>query len=133
MNRICQGRGWPVAFAVAVLVSSATAQSITNLALLPRSTSVPVAIMPQMTPPMPPSPMDYFRSLLAMSPAQRESALAKKPARIRERILAKVNEYAALDPDERELRLRATELRWYLMPLLRTAPDRPRRPARAGA
>jgi hypothetical protein len=58
-----------------------------------------------------------------MSPEQRESVLAKKPARIRERILAKVDEYAALDPDERELRLRATELRWYLMPLLRTAPD----------
>jgi len=57
-----------------------------------------------------------------MSPEQRESILAKKPARIRERILAKVNEYAALDPNERELRLRATELRWYLMPLLRSAP-----------
>ncbi len=29
-----------------------------------------------------------------------------------------VREYQALGPDERELRLRATELRWYLTPLL---------------
>lgn len=67
--------------------------------------------------------MDYFRHLLAMSPEQRESALANKPAIVREKILAKVNEYAALDLDDRELRLQATELHWYLMPLLRAAPD----------
>jgi hypothetical protein len=33
-----------------------------------------------------------------------------------------VREYQVLPPDERELRLRATELRWYLVPLLRTPP-----------
>ena len=66
--------------------------------------------------------MDYFRHLLTMSPQQRETLLAKKSPEVRERILAKVNEYATLDPSERELRLQATELRLYLIPLLHAAP-----------
>ena len=69
------------------------------------------------------SPVEYFRKLLAMSPQQLQSTLEKKSPKVRERILAKVNEYAAMDPDERELRLRATELRWYLAPLLQAPPD----------
>jgi predicted Fe-S protein YdhL (DUF1289 family) len=72
--------------------------------------------------PQPRSPVDYFRQLLAMSPDDRAHLLTNRPPEIRERILAKVNEYLALDPNERELRLRATELRWYLMPLLRASP-----------
>ncbi|HVU27639.1 MAG TPA: DUF3106 domain-containing protein [Verrucomicrobiae bacterium] len=68
------------------------------------------------------SPVDFFRKLLVMSPDERENYLTNRPPEIRERILAKVGEYEALDPDERELRLRATELRWYLMPLLHTSP-----------
>ena len=39
-----------------------------------------------------------------------------KPAVARARLLAKVREYEVLGPDERELRLRATELRWHLLP-----------------
>ncbi|HEY3931350.1 MAG TPA: DUF3106 domain-containing protein [Verrucomicrobiae bacterium] len=68
------------------------------------------------------SPVDFFRQLLAMTPDERENFLTNRPPEIRERILAKVGEYEALDPDERELRLRATELRWYLMPLLHESP-----------
>jgi hypothetical protein len=67
----------------------------------------------------PQSPVDFFRQLLAMTPEEREEFLTNRPPEIRDRILAKVREYLALDPDERELRLRATELRWYLLPLLR--------------
>lgn len=76
-------------------------------------------------PPMPPtvSPVTFFRLLLAMPPAERNQSLANRPPEARARILAKVREYQALGLDERELRLRATELRWYLMPLLRTPPD----------
>jgi predicted Fe-S protein YdhL (DUF1289 family) len=33
-------------------------------------------------------------------------------------IQAKIKEYLALNPEMRELRLRATELRWYLLPLM---------------
>jgi len=66
------------------------------------------------------SPVDFFRKLLVMPPAERIRSLTNRPPESRERIMAKVREYLALDPDERELRLRATELRWYLIPLLRT-------------
>ena len=69
-----------------------------------------------------PSPVAFFRNLLAMSPKQREEYLTNRPPQMRERILAKVHEYESLSPDDRELRLRATELRWYLMPLLQTSP-----------
>jgi len=65
------------------------------------------------------SPVDFFRQLLAMPPEAQEKALASRPPEARERILAKLAEYEALGPDERELRLRATELRWWLMPMLR--------------
>jgi hypothetical protein len=68
------------------------------------------------------SPVVLFRQLLAMRPAEREIFLTNRPPEIRKRILVKVNEYEALDPNTRELRLRATELRWYLMPLLREPP-----------
>lgn len=116
MNRFRQGRQWLAALAVAGITFSAAAQSNTNLALHARMLHAPASIMP------PPSPVDYFRHLLAMSPGQRESTLANKPPIVREKILAKVNEYAALNLDDRELRLRATELHWYLMPLLRAVP-----------
>ena len=50
------------------------------------------------------SPVDFFRQLLAMTPDERENFLTNRPPEIRERILAKVGEYEALDPDERALR-----------------------------
>ena len=74
------------------------------------------------------SPVDFFRQLLAMSPDQRAAALTNRSPEIRARILAKVDEYEALDPDDRELRLRATDLRWWLTPLLRLPPARAARP-----
>jgi hypothetical protein len=65
------------------------------------------------------SPVDFFRQLLALPPEAQEKALASRPPAARERIIAKLAEYESLDPDERELRLRATELHWWLMPMLR--------------
>jgi len=120
MNGLCPGRGWLASFAMAVMIFSAAAQGSTNFTLHARSGTNPSAIMP---PPVPPSPIDYFRHLLAMTPQQRELMLAKKSPEVRQKILAKVNEYQALNPDERELRLRATELRWYLLPLLQASPN----------
>src|ERR1700676_5589096 len=55
-----------------------------------------------------PSPVAFFRHLLAMSPKQREDYLTNRPPQMRARILAKVHEYESLSPDDRELRLRAT-------------------------
>jgi hypothetical protein len=53
-----------------------------------------------------------------MSPVERNKLLADRSPESRARIMDKVREYLALDPNERELRLGATELRWYLTPLL---------------
>jgi hypothetical protein len=66
------------------------------------------------------SPVESFRKLLAMTPAERREAIADRPPETQRQILAKVREYLSLTADERELRLQATELRWYLLPLLNT-------------
>lgn len=68
-------------------------------------------------------PVEFFRQLLAMSPAERMNSLTNRTPEARAKILAKVREYQRLGADERELRLRATELRWWLMPLLRMPPE----------
>ena len=68
------------------------------------------------------SPVDLFRQLLAMTAGERENFLTNRPPETRARIIAKLGEYEALNADDRELRLRATELRWYLEPLLREPP-----------
>jgi hypothetical protein len=56
--------------------------------------------------------------MLAMSPADRKQALTNRPVEVQKQILAKVREYETLRANERELRLQATELRYYLMPVL---------------
>lgn len=67
-------------------------------------------------------PIERFRELLLLPPAQREAALAgKAPAQIKI-LRAKLTEYESMTAEERELRLAVTELRWYLVPLLHTAP-----------
>jgi len=78
------------------------------------------------TPEVPPepaparSPVAVFRELLNMGPAERTKALADRPEETRKRILAKIREYKSLNQDERELRLKVTELGYYLRPLMRT-------------
>jgi hypothetical protein len=115
MIRLCQ---------TLLCVAVVAALSVARADSLP---SAPARLIPQVVPLMPPvpraaSPVTFFRELLAMSPGERVNSLTNRPPVVRERILAKVNEYLALDPDERELRLCATELRWYLLPLMRTSP-----------
>lgn len=72
------------------------------------------------------SPIDTFRKLLAMSREEQEQFLTNYPADKRKQILKKVDEYQTLPPEIRELKLRVTELRWYLLPLLQA--PRQRRP-----
>jgi hypothetical protein len=72
---------------------------------------------PPLLPPIK-SPVDSFRALLLMPTAEQQKLLAARPPEIRERILQKIREYRSLTSEERELRLQATELRWYLVPLL---------------
>jgi hypothetical protein len=72
------------------------------------------------TPPLSPlkSPIAYFRELLVMSDLERAVELEKRPEPQRAGLRAKIDEYAALPATERELRLRATELRFFLLPLM---------------
>ena len=65
------------------------------------------------------SPIDSFRQLLALNSSQRERALTEKPERVRSFLASRLEEYDALPPDERELRLRLSQLRFHLLPLLR--------------
>lgn len=68
------------------------------------------------------SPVKLFRELLAMNFVERHKALTNRSPESRKLILAKVREYESLKPDVRELRLRVTELRWYLWPLMNLPP-----------
>jgi uncharacterized protein DUF3106 len=84
-----------------------------------------VALKPDLLPPTPTmakSPVDFFRELSALSPAERRAALGNRSPENRKAILAKIREYEALKPDQRNLRLKATELRYYLLPLMRMPP-----------
>jgi hypothetical protein len=123
MSHLWQARCWlATVFAVGqIAVFQLAAETVTQVPAPQKLFSGPTNLS---LPPMPhlKSPVDLFRELLAMTPAGRENYLTNRPLEVRGRILAKVREYEALDPNERELRLRATELRWYLLPLLHESP-----------
>jgi hypothetical protein len=67
-------------------------------------------------------PIEYFRELLAMSPAEREKLLADKTPEQRKVLQAKLKEYEGMESEKRELKLKVTELRWYVAPLMKVAP-----------
>jgi predicted Fe-S protein YdhL (DUF1289 family) len=123
MSHLWQARCWlATVFAVGqIAVFHLVAETVTNVPAPQKLFSAPTNLS---LPPMPhlKSPVDSFRELLAMTPAGRENYLTNRPPGIRARLLAKLRDYEALDPNERELRLRATELRWYLLPLLHESP-----------
>ncbi len=78
--------------------------------------------LPALTPPRPVfgvSPVDFFRALLKMSPAEREAALAGRPPQQARSLLAKAAEYEAMPAAERNIKLRLVSLRYYLAPLMR--------------
>jgi hypothetical protein len=79
-------------------------------------------------PPLPESPIAMFRAWLNLDENDRARALVDKPESARRILLAKLTEYDAMDPAQRELRLRATELQYHLRPLLQAPlaerPDR---------
>lgn len=68
------------------------------------------------------SPVEYFRGILGMTPAQRERALAGRPPAEKKAIFEKVREYEALPRAVREERLRQTDLHWHLITLMRLEP-----------
>ena len=121
MNRSRQARWWLAlctAGQLGIFQLSAAIADSTNPPAPAKAAAVPAILIP----PPPQSPVVIFRQMLAMTPKERAESLTNRAPDVRARISAKVDEYLALDPNERELRLRATELRWYLMPLFQTAP-----------
>lgn len=93
-----------------------------SLSLLAGEPAVPqVASSSAGPPPLPSprSPVDAFRELLALDKTARVQALTNRSAAVQQRLLEKVAEYERMSPEARELRLRATEVRWYLVPLLK--------------
>ena len=68
-------------------------------------------------------PVEFFRELLAMTPGERKRALASRSEETQKRTLEKLQEYENMPADDRQLRLDATELRWYLAPLMAVAPS----------
>jgi hypothetical protein len=106
---------WPLAGAVCwLLASPAQAQDPAATPDLPADGTRPTATMRPGS-----SPVETFRKLLAMSPAERDEFLSRYPAATRDRLLEKAHEYQLLPNYLRELRLQVTELRWYLLPLMK--------------
>jgi len=118
MKRLRQARGWLMGAGGAVLAFPLSAGTTTNLPPPMQLVSVATNAVPAHHT----APIGFFRELLVMTPAERNQQLMIYPPGIRDGLQAKIQEYEQLDPNERELRLRATELRWYLLPLLRQSP-----------
>ncbi len=74
---------------------------------------------------MPPSPVELFRQLMVTNREAQEKLLANRAPENRKEILDKVQEYQALNTNQCELKLKATELRWHLRRLMSVpAPNR---------
>lgn len=86
--------------------------------------ATPPAITGSSQPPIPKaqSPVNIFRSLLSMSQAERSQYLATKTSSQRSVLESKIKEYNSMSPNEREIRLKVTEIRWYLSPLMKLPP-----------
>ena len=101
---------------------NARANNLSRLAAALGMVCLLVSLLPAATPtpppPLPKSPVESFRELLTMTLDERKQAIANRPPDAQKQILAKVREYLALKAEDRESRLRATELRWYLFPML---------------
>lgn len=64
------------------------------------------------------SPISKFRTILNWSPEERSQFVKKQPANVQRILERKIMEYEALSESQREFRLIATELHFYLDPLL---------------
>jgi Protein of unknown function (DUF3106) len=79
------------------------------------------ATKPADGPPMPVSrsPVEFFRKLIVATPEEVDQLLRNRSPEQQNVIKAKITEYRLYPPEIREWRLKATELRWYLTPLMR--------------
>src|SRR5256885_131123 len=93
-----------------------------TMAQVTNSSSIAVAPLPETPPDFPliRSPMTIFQKLLNIEPIKQTKALTNHSEESRKRILAKIREYKSLKPNECELRLKVTELGYYVRWLMRT-------------
>jgi hypothetical protein len=69
------------------------------------------------------SPVDFFRRLMEMDSSERKKALAEKTEQESRYIQTRLRQYELMPLEEREIRLRILEMRWYLVPLMRADPE----------
>jgi len=111
-------------FLALVLPGSISAQSDTNsFSRPPTNRKSKIENRKSSAPPVPlpytnSSPVALFRELLSMSGPECAQRLADRPPGNRRLIKDKLAQYKMLNPNERALRLSATELWWYLFPLM---------------
>jgi len=128
---VSMGRRCPAAigvcfFAVTMLVSQWAQPTSAQTPQPPSPLIVNQPSAQPALPPMPPtwpSPVDFFRKLLAATPTEREQLLATKTPPQRQVLFNSLREYEALAPEERDQRLAALDLRSYLTPLLVLPPS----------
>lgn len=75
----------------------------------------------EIAPPLPPSPIEQFRTLLDLPESQRMTVLATRSPQSRQTIEAKIKEYRALPAQERDRRLNVMDIHWHLKPLMAMA------------
>lgn len=84
-----------------------------------------VAAESSMSPPLPPlpvSPVATFRQLLALPEAERAGVVAARFPQNEAEVRARLAAYDGLSPEDREVRLQATDLYWHMQHLLRRVP-----------
>ncbi|HSH16096.1 MAG TPA: hypothetical protein VLD18_08700, partial [Verrucomicrobiae bacterium] len=104
------------------LASLLTALLVTSLlaGLVRAQPAAPALELPPI--PQAKSPVELFRKLIVATPAEADELLRDRTLEQRRVIEEKLVEYRLLPPPLREWRLKATELRWYLPPLMRLPP-----------
>ncbi len=102
------------------LAAQLLAQAAVNLTGATTSASPLPASDVSPVPASPKSPVDFFRELLSMDANERIERLAGRNPEDRKAILAKLQEYESLTPEERELRLSTTQLHWYMLRFMKT-------------
>ena len=107
---------------VRVIIALVWLLALSGHPLLAQTSAAP---RPATLPPKPavaPAPTELFRKLLAMSGPERATFLSGRTAEQQQRIETKVQEYLRLEPNEREGRLQALEIRWHMGQLINLSP-----------
>ena len=82
-------------------------------------TNLPAPLSGPGLPPVPPSPVETFRKILAMSAQEREKFLSTLTPEKREIIMLKLDEYQGLPAEQREQRLRGLQARVWVRQLIK--------------